>query len=103
MASEHAEKWAKAMKEEMQLLIKHETWDLIPKNDIIPGHRPLKGKWVYRIKQGVDNQILRFKARWVVKGYLQQAGVDWIKPLQLLSNLWHFVFSLLLQHSTIWI
>ncbi len=71
MTSEQAEEWVKAMKEEMQSLIKHETWDLIPKNDITPGHRPLKGKWVYRIKRGVDNQILRFKARWVVKGYLQ--------------------------------
>ena len=76
MASEQAEEWVEAMREEMQSLIKHETWDLIPKNDITPGHRPLKGKWVYKIKRGVDNQILRFKARWVVKGYLQQVGVD---------------------------
>lgn len=63
MASEPAKKWAKTMREKMQSLIKHETWDLIPKNDIIPEHCLLKKKWVYGIKQGVDNHILRFKAR----------------------------------------
>ena len=60
----------------MQSLIDHQTWELIPKQNVEPGHRPLKGKWVYKIKRGVDNQITRFKARWVVKGYLQQVEVD---------------------------
>ena len=76
MASDQAEEWAEAIKQEMDSLIQHGTWDLIPKTDIQPGHRPLKGKWVYKIKCGVDNQITRFKARWVVKEYLQQAGID---------------------------
>ena len=76
MASDQAEEWAEAMKQEMDSLIQHRTWDLIPISDVKPGHRPLKGKWVYRIKRGVDNQITRFKARWVVKGYLQQVGID---------------------------
>lgn len=41
-----------------------------------PGHRALGEKWVYKIKQDVDGNVARFKARWVVKGYLQQFGVD---------------------------
>lgn len=76
MASDQAEKWAEAMQQEMQSLIDHQTWKFILKQNVEPGHRPLKEKWVYKIKRGVDNQITRFKARWVVKGYLQQAGVD---------------------------
>lgn len=60
----------------MQLLNKHQAWNSIPKQDVAPSHRPVKGKWVYKIKRGVENQITRYKARWVVKGYLQQVGVD---------------------------
>ncbi len=40
------------------------------------GHHTLGGKWVYKIKRDVDGNIACFKARWVVKGYLQQFGVD---------------------------
>ena len=76
VASGQAEEWVKAIKQEMDLLIQHETWDFIPKTNIQPGHRPLKGKWVYQIKRDVNNQITRIKARWVVKGYLEQAGID---------------------------
>ena len=31
---------------------------------------------MYKIKRDVDGNIAQFKARWVVKGYLQQFGVD---------------------------
>lgn len=41
------------------------------------GHRALGGKWVYKVKRDLDGNIARFKARWVVKGYLQQFGVDY--------------------------
>lgn len=64
------------MKEKIQLLIKYKTWILISKNDIASGQRLLKRKQIYKIKQGVNNQITQFKARWLVKGYLQQAEVD---------------------------
>ena len=76
MQGPNAAEWAKAMEEELDQLRKNETWELVHKNDIEPGHRPLGGKWVYKIKRDVDGNIARFKARWVVKGYLQQYGVD---------------------------
>ncbi len=76
IASNQAEEWTEAMKQKMDWLIQHKTWDLIPIFDVKPGHCSLKGKWIYRIKRGVDDQITRFKARWVVKGYLQQVGID---------------------------
>ncbi len=41
-----------------------------------PGHRSLSGKWVFKVKRDVNRAIARFMARWVVKGYLQQFGID---------------------------
>lgn len=46
------------------------------KDEIERGHCPLGGKWVYKVKRDVDGNIATFKARWVVKGYLQQFGID---------------------------
>lgn len=76
MQGPDATQWAKAMEEELDQLRKNKTWELIPASQMEPGHRALGGKWVYRVKRDVDGNIARFKARWVVKGYLQQYGVD---------------------------
>ena len=46
-------------------------------SDVKVAHKPLSGKWVFKIKRDVNGDIARFKARWVVRGYLQQFGVDY--------------------------
>ena len=76
MQGPHAAQWAKAMEEELNQLHKNETWVLIPASEMKAGHQALGGKWVYKIKRDVDGNVTRLKARWVVKGYLQQFGVD---------------------------
>ena len=32
---------------------------------------------MFKVKKEKDGEVLRYKARWVVKGYLQQYGVDY--------------------------
>ncbi len=44
MISDQAEEWAVAMKQKIDLLIQHKTWDLIPISNVKLDHRPLKGK-----------------------------------------------------------
>lgn len=90
MSGPHSQQWAQAMKEELDQLHKNETWSLVDKETVEPDHKPLGGKWVYKVKRNVDGNIARFKARWVVKGYLKQYGVDFdqtyaavVKPMAL--------------------
>ena len=77
MGSEYASRWAQAMMDEWQSLIDNETWDLVDSSTVPNDHSVLKGKWVFKVKRGRDGKITRFKARWVVKGYLQQYGLDY--------------------------
>lgn len=65
--------WKAAMESEMQSLIENETWELTK----LPSDRKvITGRWVFKIKHGVDGKILRYKARWVVHGYKQLEGID---------------------------
>ena len=67
--------WMKAMKAEVDSLIENETWELVTSpND---RSKSLTGRWVFKIKYGLDGNILKYKARWVVHGYKQQYGIDY--------------------------
>ena len=66
--------WQAAMQEEFDSLIENQTWRLLA----TPADRiSLGGKWVFRLKRGPGGEITRFKARWVVKGFQQQEGIDY--------------------------
>lgn len=64
------------MEEELDQLHKNETWVLISANKMKANNQTLREKWVYKIKRDINDNIAHFKARWVVKDYLQQFGVD---------------------------
>jgi hypothetical protein len=58
------------MKEEFDFLIENNIWNLISLSN---GRKALGGKWVYKRKRVVDvngELRIRYKARWVAKGYL---------------------------------
>ena len=62
------EAWNRAMKEEMEAIDRSQTWELVapPSNC-----RPIGLKWIFKLKKSAKGQILRHKARLVVKGYSQ--------------------------------
>jgi len=70
-------RWIDSMCREIADLMKHETWEIINRNDVPKSHRVTKSKWVYKIKLNKDGSIERFKSRFVVCGYSQIKGVDY--------------------------
>ncbi|OMP03277.1 Reverse transcriptase, RNA-dependent DNA polymerase [Corchorus capsularis] len=68
------EKWCVAMSEEINALLRNNTWELVPKSDA----QNLVGcKWVFRIKRNPDGSVSRYKARLVAKGFNQRPGIDY--------------------------
>ena len=62
---EKDDKWIEAMKEELRMIEKNDTWELVD----IAQHRKVIGvKWVHRTKLNADGSINKYKARLVVKG-----------------------------------
>jgi hypothetical protein len=61
------------MHDEFAALQRNNTWTLV---DRPPGVKVISGKWVFTHKTGADGELERYKARWVLRGDLQRAGVD---------------------------
>ena len=90
--------WKKAMTEGYDVLMKNQTWSLIPFNKKM---KVVDNKWVFRIKYYVDGSIQRYKARLVAKGFQQTPGVDFfetfspvIKPCTI-----RVIFTLAVTHN----
>ncbi|KAK8933850.1 hypothetical protein KSP39_PZI015291 [Platanthera zijinensis] len=74
LAAATNDNWVKAMKEEMQMIKKNNTWELVPK----PKNKKVVNlKWVYKIKQNEQGEVVKYKARIVAKGFTQLPGVDY--------------------------
>ena len=72
MQSGDAKKWKLAM-QEYDSLMANGTWELTP----LPKNRQSVGcKWLFRTNRDACRNVVRYKARLVVKGYSQVAGVD---------------------------
>ena len=65
--------WRRAMQEEMDSLHKNDTYELV---EMPQGGKILRNKWVYKLKTDGTGQIVKYKARLVVKGFQQREGID---------------------------
>jgi transposase InsO family protein len=65
--------WQKAIEEEYSSLKKNNTWKL---EKLPAGRRAIASMWVFKKKINADG-TLRYKARLVIKGCQQRAGIDY--------------------------
>ena len=76
-------KWTQAIQEEMNALLKNNTWTLSP----LPEGKKIVGcKWVCSIKHKVDGAIERYKSRSVAKGYTQTYDIDYKETFSLVAD-----------------
>uniref|UniRef100_A0A8R7U4Q1 Reverse transcriptase Ty1/copia-type domain-containing protein n=1 Tax=Triticum urartu TaxID=4572 RepID=A0A8R7U4Q1_TRIUA len=61
------------MEEEMKAIADNNTWTPAA---LPTGSRAIGLKWVFKLKKDADGNVVKHKARLVVKGYAQRQGVD---------------------------
>ena len=77
----------KAMQEEMESLQKNNTYELVK---LPEGRKALRNKWVYKLKKDGRGDLVKYKARLVVKGFGQKKGIDFdeiFSPVVKLSSI----------------
>jgi len=114
LKSPQAEKWKEAMQQEWQALIENETFDIVKENQHTGASGllrrvgrskfmevPISCKWIYQRKI-IPDGFTRYKARLVIKGYEQKAGIDYDETYAPVSKLATFRLLLALAAQYGW-
>ena len=74
MKSNDSAFWKEVVNDEMNSIMGNKTWKLV---DLPLGSKPIGCEWIFKKKMKVDGTIDMFKARLVVKGFIQKEGIDY--------------------------
>nr|GEW35625.1 hypothetical protein [Tanacetum cinerariifolium] len=90
--------WREAMQAELDAIEKYKIWEL---TDLPPGEKPIGLKWVYKVKKDNLGNVVKYKARLVVKRYVQKQGVDYYEVFALVARLdtKKLILALAAQHG----
>lgn len=73
-----------AMKEELAMIEKNQTWKLVERRK---NKKVIRVKWVFMTKLNLNGSMNKHKIRLVVKGYAQVRRVDFVKTFSPVSRL----------------
>lgn len=93
------EKWRVAMHEELNMIEKNDTWELVDRRS---HNKPIGVKWVYKIKFNPSGSVNKYKARLVIKVYAQTFGVVFSDAFALIAHLDTIRMSLALSTQKGW-
>jgi hypothetical protein len=79
MASNEREYWIAGGRDELKSLQDLKVFVLVPRSELSRNQRPLKGKLVCKRKRDDTGKVVRYKVRYVAKGFAQRFGIDYDK------------------------
>ena len=82
LASPQRNEWIQSIKEEMELLKRHKTYELVREKDLPPGTHVVSSKIAFRLKLDDNNNPIRYKSRCVARGFTQRYGENYTETFQ---------------------
>ena len=74
--SQSRDDWLEAMTKEFNSLVDNKTWELCE----LPAHKKsLGGRWVFALKKDENCEVVKYKGRYVAKGFNQIFGSDYLE------------------------
>ena len=74
--SPQKDSWVKALFSEFEQLIDLNIFQFIPKTSVPTSRKILRNRPIFRVKKDANNNPVKYKARLVVKGFMQVSGQD---------------------------
>lgn len=93
-----AQHWRDAMDEEYKALMENNTWKLV---SLPSSKRAIPCKWVFKTKTNEKGDVVKYKARLVIKGCSQKKGIDYnevFSPVVRFSSL-RYLFALAAKYD----
>ena len=66
-------KWQLVMQNEFDFLMNNQTWKL---TSLSRNRKVLEDKWIYKLKREINDDVIRHKARWVIRNFEQRENID---------------------------